>query len=188
MGQDIGNKKGEDCWVVGLLVYWAARRLSGFRLYGLRSGGLRGEGSDRYDPLHPSSLTPLTHGSRGALRVPHPRDLPRSYQRAWFIILHFPNARPQRVHPVGAQVLTARPSCPPWAATTRPSQCLVSGAWFRFLPFICRSSPTRHLTALCSRKAEPPCRSRYRVIFRAPSEALGSRPAGLGTSRPSGLE
>jgi hypothetical protein len=37
---------------------------------------------------------------------------------------------------------------------------------FSFSP---RPARIRHLTALCSRKAVPPCGSRYRVIFRAPS-------------------
>jgi hypothetical protein len=39
---------------------------------------------------------------------------------------------------------------------------------FRFSLFAFRFSLFA-LTALCSRKAVPPCGSRYRVIFRAPS-------------------
>jgi hypothetical protein len=34
--------------------------------------------------------------------------------------------------------------------------------------------PPSALTALCSRKAVPPCGSRYRVIFRAAPQRLGS--------------
>ena len=52
-------------------------------------------------------------------------------------------------------------------AASLPGSCGTLRAATESQSIICRSARIRHLTALCSRKAVPPCGSRYRVIFRA---------------------
>jgi hypothetical protein len=61
------------------------------------------------------------------------------------------------------------PFAPLPSGLVQPSSFFIHN--FSFSP---RPARIRHLTALCSRKAVPPCGSRYRVIFRACSHGLGS--------------